>query len=114
MCIRDRVEEGHIVAVLHGPPPASGEHIDLRGGSLVPGFIDVQVNGGGGVLFNNATSVEALAAIARGHRKYGTTGMLPTLISDDASVMPVSYTHLDVYKRQLQRPARRQRLHLCG
>ena len=89
------VEGGHIVAVLHGPPPASGEHIDLRGGSLVPGFIDVQVNGGGGVLFNNDTSVEALAAIARAHRTFGTTGMLPTLISDDASVMQraISATH---------------------
>ncbi len=81
------VEDGHIVAVLHGPPPAQGEQIDLRGGYLVPGFIDVQVNGGGGVLFNNETTAEALAAIARGHRKYGTTGMLPTLISDDAEVM---------------------------
>ena len=81
------VEDGHIVAVLHGPPPAQGEQIDLRGGYLVPGFIDVQVNGGGGVLFNNETTAEALAAIARGHRKYGTTGMLPTLISDDADVM---------------------------
>ena len=81
------VEDGHIVAVLHGPPPAQGEQIDLRGGYLVPGLIDVQVNGGGGVMFNNETTAEALAAIARGHRKYGTTGMLPTLISDDAEVM---------------------------
>ena len=89
------VEEGHIVAVLHGPPPAGGTHIDLRGGHLVPGFIDVQVNGGGGVLFNNDTSVDALAAIAHGHRQYGTTGMLPTLISDDADVMQraISATH---------------------
>lgn len=81
------VEDGHIVAVLHGEPPPHGEHIDLQGGYLVPGFIDVQVNGGGGVLFNNDTSVEALASIARGHRKFGTTGLLPTLISDDADVM---------------------------
>lgn len=81
------VEDGHIVAVLHGAPPSGGERIDLRGGFLVPGFIDVQVNGGGGVLFNNDTSVEAITAIARGHRQYGTTGLLPTLISDDAAVM---------------------------
>ena len=40
------VEDGHIVAVLHGPPPASGEHIDLQGGTLVPRIIDVQDNGG--------------------------------------------------------------------
>ena len=60
---------------------------DLAGGWLAPGFIDVQVNGGGGVLFNNDTSVEAIAAIGRAHRRFGTTGFLPTLISDDAEVM---------------------------
>ena len=80
------VEEGFIVAVLHGEPPA-GEAIDLQGGYLVPGFIDAQVNGGGGVLFNNDTSVDAIAAIGRAHRRFGTTGFLPTLISDDADVM---------------------------
>ena len=60
---------------------------DLAGGWLAPGFIDAQVNGGGGVLFNNDTSVEAIAAIGRAHRRFGTTGFLPTLISDDAEVM---------------------------
>ena len=81
------VEDGHVVALLHGEPPVRGEHIDLQGGWLAPGFIDVQVNGGGGVLFNNAPSVEGIAAIARAHRRFGTTGILPTLISDDAAVM---------------------------
>ena len=65
----------------------AGEVEDLAGGWLVPGFIDAQVNGGGGVLFNNDTSVEAIAAIGRAHRRFGTTGFLPTLISDDAEVM---------------------------
>jgi N-acetylglucosamine-6-phosphate deacetylase len=60
---------------------------DLGGGWLLPGFIDAQVNGGGGVLFNNDTSAEAIAAIGRAHRRFGTTGILPTLISDDAGVM---------------------------
>ncbi|MBN8717704.1 MAG: N-acetylglucosamine-6-phosphate deacetylase [Stenotrophomonas sp.] len=81
------VEDGHIVAVLHGDPPGGGVRIDLGGGYLAPGFIDIQVNGGGGVLFNNAPSVEGIAAIARAHRRFGTTGFLPTLISDDAAVM---------------------------
>ena len=83
-----RVEGGRIAALLpeSGLPGDLPRH-DLQGHSLLPGFIDVQVNGGGGVLFNNDTSVEALAAIAQGHRKYGTTGLLPTLISDDAEVM---------------------------
>ena len=81
------VEDGHVVALLHGEPPSGGERIDLQGGWLVPGFIDVQVNGGGSVLFNNDTSVEGIAAIGRAHRGFGTTGFLPTLISDDAAVM---------------------------
>ncbi len=54
----------------------------LNGGILAPGFIDLQVNGGGGELFNNNPSLTALKAIARGHRQGGTTGLLPTLISD--------------------------------
>ena len=85
------VEDGFIVAVLHGDPP-SGDLIDLDGGYLVPGFIDAQVNGGGGVLFNNDTSVDAIAAIGRAHRRFGTTGFLPTLISDDAAVMQRAIT----------------------
>ena len=60
---------------------------DLQGATLVPGFIDAQVNGGGGVLFNNDTSVEAIRTIAQAHHRFGTTGLLPTLISDDAEVM---------------------------
>lgn len=60
---------------------------DLQGAMLLPGFIDCQVNGGGGVLFNNAPDVDALRTIGAAHRTFGTTGFLPTLISDDAAVM---------------------------
>jgi N-acetylglucosamine-6-phosphate deacetylase len=49
---------------------------------LAPGFIDVQVNGGGDRLFNNDTSPDAIAAIAAAHRRFGTTSLLPTLITD--------------------------------
>lgn len=49
---------------------------------LVPGFIDLQVNGGGGVLLNDEPTPEGMLAIARAHRRYGTTGCLPTLITD--------------------------------
>ena len=85
------VEDGFIVAVLHGAPP-TGDAIDLHGGYLVPGFVDAQVNGGGGVLFNNDTTVDAINAIGRAHRRFGTTGFLPTLISDDAAVMQRAIT----------------------
>jgi N-acetylglucosamine-6-phosphate deacetylase len=60
---------------------------DLAGATLLPGFIDAQVNGGGGVLFNDAPTVESIRAIGAAHRRFGTTGFLPTLISDDLSVI---------------------------
>ncbi|MBE2293264.1 MAG: N-acetylglucosamine-6-phosphate deacetylase [Xanthomonadales bacterium] len=82
------VEGGRIAALApESGLPAGIVRRDLGGGQLLPGFIDVQVNGGGGVLFNNAPTVEALRAIAAGHRRFGSTGLLPTLISDDADIM---------------------------
>jgi len=66
---------------------AGAERIDLAGGRLVPGFVDCQVNGGGGVLFNDDPSVESIRAIGAAHRPFGTTAFLPTLISDDFSVI---------------------------
>jgi N-acetylglucosamine-6-phosphate deacetylase len=60
---------------------------DLRGALLLPGFVDCQVNGGGGVLFNDDPSVATIEAIGRAHRRYGTAAFLPTLISDDLSVI---------------------------
>lgn len=82
-------EAGAIAALLPAARARlqAGDVQDLGGGWLLPGFIDAQVNGGGGVLFNNDTSVEAIAAIGHAHRRFGTTGFLPTLISDDAGVM---------------------------
>ena len=63
--------------------PRSAASFDLRGGTLLPGFIDVQVNGGGDRLFNDDPGVDTIAAIGAAHRRFGTTGFLPTLISDD-------------------------------
>ncbi len=60
----------------------------LPGGSiLAPGFIDLQVNGGGGVLLNDSPTADAMRAIARAHRQYGTTACLPTLITDTRDQM---------------------------
>lgn len=84
------IEGDRIVAVVAADDAAvaaADEQVDLAGGWLMPGFIDAQVNGGGGALFNNQTDVDALRTMVAGHRKYGTTGMLPTLISDDVEVM---------------------------
>jgi N-acetylglucosamine-6-phosphate deacetylase len=80
------VIEGDRIAEVR--PPAAGERgLDLKGDYLLPGFIDTQVNGGGGALFNDAPTVEAIATIGAAHRRFGTTGFLPTLISDDLSAV---------------------------
>ena len=66
---------------------ASCDLIDLTGLRLIPGLIDTQVNGGGGVLLNDSPTVKALCTIGDAHRKLGTTSFLPTLISDDLSIV---------------------------
>jgi len=82
------IRDGRIDGVIDSADtPTDLPRHDLDGGLLVPGFIDTQVNGGGGVLFNDSTTVEAIAAIGAAHRPYGTTGFLPTLISDDLAVV---------------------------
>lgn len=82
------LEGDRIAAVVPaGEVPADAERHDLEGVMLLPGFIDTQVNGGGGVLFNDSPTVEGIAAIGAAHRRFGTTGFLPTLISDDLDVI---------------------------
>jgi N-acetylglucosamine-6-phosphate deacetylase len=58
-----------------------------HGAWLAPGFIDLQVNGGGDVLFNDRPTPETISAIIETHRKFGTTALLPTLISDTPAKM---------------------------
>jgi N-acetylglucosamine-6-phosphate deacetylase len=65
---------------------AGVERQKLAGGLLVPGFIDVQVNGGGGALLNNSPSVDVVKTIADSHCRFGTVGLLPTVITDAPEV----------------------------
>ncbi|MCL1077950.1 N-acetylglucosamine-6-phosphate deacetylase [Parashewanella spongiae] len=69
------------------PLPNVDEVIDLSGSYLTSGFIDLQVNGGGGMLFNENPTIECIQCMTQAHRKYGTTALLPTLITDDYPVM---------------------------
>lgn len=73
-----RIADGRVAEVI----PAADPVADL----LVPGFVDLQVNGGGGVQFNDAPSAEALARIVEAHRAGGTTSLLATLITDTPEV----------------------------
>lgn len=81
------ISEGRIQHIGAAPASAAAsgwdERIDVEGGYLLPGFIDTQVNGGGGALFNDAPTPETIATIGEAHARFGTTGFLPTLISDD-------------------------------
>ncbi|MDN7126102.1 N-acetylglucosamine-6-phosphate deacetylase [Pseudidiomarina terrestris] len=78
------VAAGVITAISNAP---AQHNYPSYQGQLVPGFIDVQVNGGGGVLFNQHRSASALERIMAAHREHGTTALLPTLITDSYSAM---------------------------
>jgi N-acetylglucosamine-6-phosphate deacetylase len=81
------VEGERVAAIVPYAERPHGPAQDLAGGLLAPGYIDVQVNGGGGVLFNDDPTPEAIARIAAAHRKHGTVGLLPTLVTDAPQVM---------------------------
>lgn len=92
----DRWHDGSAVLIRDGviddiarqsdlPADAVVERID--GGLLVPGFIDAQVNGGGGVLLNDTPTAEAMDAIAAAHRNFGTCRLLPTLVTTDVETI---------------------------
>jgi len=67
--------------------PDNFNKIELDQGILAPGFIDLQVNGGGGVLFNNSPNKESLNTIIKAHQFFGTTSIMPTVISDSLEVL---------------------------
>ena len=93
----DRMVDGHAVMTEGGRVtavlPVAEAPVDVRlrrlpaDALLVPGFLDVQVNGVGGVLFNDTPTAEAAFAIAATARRTGTTGVLPTLITDEMPKM---------------------------
>jgi N-acetylglucosamine-6-phosphate deacetylase len=83
------IEGSRIVALTsYAERPQGFETRDLGGGLLAPGFIDVQVNGGGGVLFNADPTADGVLKIAAAFRKFGTVGLMPTLVTDAPELMP--------------------------
>ncbi len=66
--------------------PGDFSTVRLEGGLLAPGFVDLQVNGGGGVMLNGAPTVETIETICKAHQRFGTTALLPTLITDTPEV----------------------------
>lgn len=82
-----RVEGGRVAALAPlAEVPAGAERRVLRG-VLTPGYLDLQVNGGGDAQLNNAPTVEAMQTIAAAHRRFGTVGVMPTVITDAPEVL---------------------------
>src|SRR5436190_24324020 len=83
------IEGEQILALLPRGDLPRAIHADVLPDGLwiAPGFIDLQVNGGGDVLFNDRPTPDGVAAIAAAHRKFGTTGLLPTFITDTPEKM---------------------------
>ncbi len=82
------VDKTHIKSVIPvNDLPSTVKQIDAENCYLSPGFIDLQVNGGGGVMLNSAPSVDTLKQIQQGHWTGGTTAMLPTLITAQDEIM---------------------------
>ncbi|OOG74429.1 N-acetylglucosamine-6-phosphate deacetylase [Sinorhizobium sp. A49] len=81
------IEAGRVKAIgAAGDVPADATVIDTHGLLLVPGFIDLQVNGGGGALLNAQPTLDSIRQICSAHAKFGTTALLPTLITDTREV----------------------------
>jgi len=89
------IEGDRIEAIIPESAVKGARQVDLGRGILLPGFIDVQVNGGGGALFNSSRDVETIRRIGAAHRQFGTTGFLPTLISDDLKVVDEAMRAVD-------------------
>lgn len=77
------VDDGRVSKILpQTDVPGDADIVDLPGGLLAPGFIDVQVNGGGGVLLNDQPTVAGIRAICEAHARFGSTALMPTVITD--------------------------------
>ncbi|MBN9219030.1 MAG: N-acetylglucosamine-6-phosphate deacetylase [Mesorhizobium sp.] len=105
----DRWHEDHALVVRDGLVeailPAGSLGTDLRtvetgGGMLVPGFVDIQVNGGGGVMLNDHPDVASIETICRAHAPFGTTALLPTLITDTPQITAAAVAAGEAAARQ--------------
>ena len=82
------IDDQHIAGIVNEDAiPADFSIKKLDGGILSPGFIDLQVNGGGGKLFNNSPDKESLNTIISAHQYFGTTSIMPTVISDSLNIL---------------------------
>jgi len=90
------IEAGRIQGLAPlGEIPAKARHLRLQGGWLAPGFVDLQVNGGGGVMLNNAPRLDSLRKMSEAHARIGATTILPTLITDAPEVVAAAISAVE-------------------
>ncbi|AAV95123.1 N-acetylglucosamine-6-phosphate deacetylase [Ruegeria pomeroyi] len=90
------IEAGRIQGIAPlGEIPAKARHLRLQGGWLAPGFVDLQVNGGGGVMLNNAPRLDSLRKMSEAHARIGATTILPTLITDAPEVVAAAISAVE-------------------
>ena len=78
-----RFEAGKLISLSPDTPAAAdARYVDLGGDILSPGYLDLQVNGGDGIMLNAEPNCDGLARIAKAHRRLGAVQILPTLITD--------------------------------
>jgi N-acetylglucosamine-6-phosphate deacetylase len=80
------VDNGMVEGIIAADSPTDARRVPVDGAMLVPGFVDLQVNGGGGVLLNEAPTLAGIRTICATHARFGTTALLPTLITDTPEV----------------------------
>lgn len=96
------IAEGRIKALVPlSDLDASVERLDLEGRCVAPGFIDIQVNGGGGMLFNDSPTVDGIRVIAEAHKRFGTTNLLPTYITGPRAGMAGAVEAVNAARRDL-------------
>ena len=99
------VRGGHVDKLVTGSAiPVDARTVRLEGGIVAPGFVDLQVNGGGGVMLNDRQDIEAIRTICAAHAKFGTTALLATLITDTP----------EITRRAIEAGAEAERVHVPG
>jgi len=80
------IEDGRVEGLIAADSPTDAIRVPADGAMIVPGFLDLQINGGGGALLNETPTVEAIRTICTTFAQFGTTACLPTIVTDTVPV----------------------------
>lgn len=75
------VADGHIAGLIAADAPTDAIRVPANGALIAPGFVDLQVNGGGGALLNQTPTLAGIRTICSAFARFGTTALMPTQIT---------------------------------